>query len=224
LEHPAKERAERHRNGGSPGLISLLVTVDLVLTVSHRLFLQAKDPSLDLATLSARAIQVLHGWAKRIESEGLAVSLSAIAENALASLSVSVNAQELAEIGDRLIDSAIQIESLLSLERMQQSLKRVVLPELENAANSGSEIPWGKAAREITGLKSNVTRASKRLQQLCHALLIWDDPARGSAYCKLLSDGAAGKAPALPERLVAKLKERFPREKELLRSTQRKKT
>jgi hypothetical protein len=203
-------------------LISHLVTVDLVLTVSHRLFPQAKDPSLDLTTLREGATQVLNGWAKRIESEGVAVSLSAIAENALDSFSLSGNAEELAQIGDRLIDSAIQIELLLCAERMQQSLKRIVLPELENAANSGGAIPWGKAAREITGLKSNVTRASKKLQQLCHVLLIWDDPARGSAYRKLLSDSAAGKAPALPERLVAKLKERFPREKELLRNTPRK--
>jgi hypothetical protein len=198
----------------------------LVLTVSHRLSLllkhaQVKDSSLDLTTLHRGAIRVLNGWAKRIESEGLAVSLDAIAENALWSFSLPGNAEELASIGDRLIDSAEEIESLLCGERLTQSLKTMILPKPENAAKSGHEVPWGEAAKEITGLV-NVTDATWKLQQLFHHLLKWDNPEEGWAYRKLLTEGINGTRPGIPEQLVPELKERFLRDKEFLRNAARK--
>jgi len=195
--------------------------------MSQRLHLLAELNEFDSRTLNEVSIQVLNRWAKRIETEGLSVSLDSIAENALLSFSLPDNADqlanigELANIGDRLIDSAAQIESLLCTERMTQSLRTMVLPELENAANSGNPRPWGETAKEITGL-ANGTHAARKLQRFCGQLLIWDNPPQGSAYRKLLSDGADCKAPALPERLRAKLKERFLREKKFLRSSPRK--
>jgi hypothetical protein len=201
-------------------MISRLVTVDLLLTMSERLRLLPQYRELDWAALYEVCESVLNGWAKRIEAEGLSVSLGAISENALKSFSRPDNQSLLTSIGDRLIDSAGEIEWLLCAKRMTQSLKTGVL--LENAANSGNPLPWGEAAKKITGLEKNVTNAGRKLQQFFGHLLSWDNPEEGSAYRKLLTEGINGTKPVIPEQLVPKLKELFLREKKLLRSAGRK--
>jgi len=180
-------------------LISRLVTVDLVLTVSHRLSLEAKDPSLPYYEA---AIQILNGWAKRIESEGLAVSLDAISENALLRFSMPDNTSELRDIGNDLIDSAEHIELILALRRIanQKPLK-----DWENAAQPVNPVEWFEAAKQITDLK-NSTDASHRLQKLC----VWTldfEPKEGSALRKLLDEAVNGECPDIPEQLIGKLKE-----------------
>ena len=181
-------------------MISRLVTVDLVLRVSHRLFLEARYPSLPCYEA---AIQVLNGWAKRIESEGLAVSLDAIAENALVRFSMPDNTTaELKDIGNDLIDSAEHIELILALRRIanQKPLK-----DWENAAQPVNPVEWFEAAKQITDLK-NSTDASHRLQKLC----VWTldfEPKEGSALRKLLDEAVNGECPDIPEQLIGKLKE-----------------
>ena len=201
-------------------MISRLVTVDLLLTMAERLRLLPQYRELDSIALYKECKSVLNGWAKRIEAEGLSVSLGAISENALKSLRPD-NQSLLASIGDRLIDSAGEIELLLCGDRLTQSLKTSGLPKLENAANSGNPLPWGEAAKKITGLE-NVTDAGRKLQQLFGHLLTWDNPEEGSAYPKLLTEGINETKPGIPEQLLPILKELFLREKNLLRSTGRK--
>jgi hypothetical protein len=189
--------------------------------MAERLRLLPQYRELDSTALYKQCKPVLNGWAKRIEAGGLPVSLGAISENALTSYSRPDNQSSLAEIGDRLIDSAAQIASLLCAERMTQYLKPMVLPKLENAANSGNPLPWGKTAKEITAL-ANETEAGRKLQQLFGHLLSWHNPEEGSAYRKLLTEGANGTKPGIPKQLVPKLKELFLQGKKLLRSTGRK--
>jgi len=180
-------------------LISRLVTVDLVLTVSHRLSLEAKDPSLPYYEA---AIQILNGWAKRIESEGLAVSLDAISENALLRFSMPDNTSELRDIGNDLIERTKHIELLLTLGRLANQKP---LEDWENAAQPVNLVEWFQAAKQITGLK-NSTDASHRLQKLC----VWTldfEPKEGSALRKLLDEAVNGACPPIPERLIGKLKE-----------------
>ena len=179
-------------------MISRLVTVDLLLTMAERLRLLPQYRELDWAALYKECKFVLNGLAKRIEAEGLSVSLGAISENALTSYSLQDNQSPLALIGDRLIDSAGEIELLLCGDRLTQSLKTSGLPKLENAANSGNPLPWGEAAKKITGLE-NVTDAGRKLQQLFGHLLTWDNPEEGSAYRKLLTEGINETKPGIPE-------------------------
>ena len=180
-------------------MISRLVTVDLVLTVSHRLSLEAKDPSLPYYEA---AIQILNGWAKRIESEGLAVSLDAISENALLRFSMPDNTSELRDIGNDLIERTKHIELLLTLGRLANQKP---LEDWENAAQPVNLVEWFQAAKQITGLK-NSTDASHRLQKLC----VWTldfEPKEGSALRKLLDEAVNGECPDIPEQLIGKLKE-----------------
>jgi hypothetical protein len=202
-------------------MISRGVTVDLLLTMSERLRLLPKYRELDRVALYEMCKPVLKEWARRIEALELSVSLGAISQNALTCYSLPDNQFELAEIGDRLIDSAVQIESFICAERMTRLLKTTSLLELENLAKSGNEVPWTKAVMQITGLK-NATEAGNKLKQFFQHLLVWDNPEEGFAYRKLLTDGVNGIAPAIPHQLVARLKERFQRDKKLLRSTGRK--
>ena len=68
-------------------MISRLVTVDLLLTMSECLRLLPQYRELDSTGMYKVCEPVLNGWAKRIEAEGLSVSLGAITENALKSYS-----------------------------------------------------------------------------------------------------------------------------------------
>ena len=61
-------------------MISQLVTVDLLLTMAERLPLLPQYRELDWAALYKECKFVLNGLAKRIEAEGLSVSLGAISE------------------------------------------------------------------------------------------------------------------------------------------------
>jgi hypothetical protein len=200
-------------------MISRLVTVDLILTMSERLHLVPRCRDLELRQLYDVSTPILNRWAKRIEAEGLSVSLSAITENALVYFSLPNNQSELADIGDRIITCAGQVESLLCGERsMRLLMQTTLLQELENAAKSGNSIEWVEAAREITTAKKNQTNASERLQKYFRLLLTWDKAEDGSPYRDLLTKGVNGEKPRIPKQLVQKLKTRFPGDRKLLRS------
>jgi hypothetical protein len=92
-------------------------SVDLILTMSAQLRLLPKYKELDGVALYEMCTPVLKGWAKKIEALELSVSLRTISENALYLYSLPDNQSELAEIGNRLIDSAARIELFLWAER-----------------------------------------------------------------------------------------------------------
>jgi hypothetical protein len=186
-------------------MISRLVTVDLVLTMSQRLRLLPELNECGCEALYEVCIKVLNGWAKRIETEGLNVSLDSIAENALSHFLLPTNTEWLPDIGDKLIDWASRIESSLCGERWIQPFAVQRLQDLENAVRTGKPIEWFEAAKRITEL-ANSTDASNRLQEFFTWLLRDIDLDENSTLRQLLTIGGSGKKPDIPEPLILEVR------------------
>ncbi len=169
-------------------MTSRLVTVDLILTTSLRLQ-QSLYPITEEQLSFYRSIrEILDGWARQIEAQGLAVRLETIAENALEICLTSAEAgsNDLAQIGDQLIERAREIESL-TLNRWVDLLSAPAREELAKALKGGEPVSFKVAAMDITSLK-NVTEARDRLKEFLTWLDNWYAREGGSEASSLLND------------------------------------
>jgi hypothetical protein len=187
-------------------MISRLVTVDLILTMSERLHLVPRCRDLELRQLYDVSTPILNRWAKRIEAEGLSVSLSAITENALVYFSLPDNKSDLDKIGDQMIDCAGQIELFLYGERSIQPAKITLLQELEKAARAEESVDWFDGAKQIANV-INQTEAADTLKEAFTWVLNYADLPDNSILRQFLNSGVNGENPDIPLAFVSLFKD-----------------
>jgi hypothetical protein len=190
-------------------MISRLVTVDLILMMSQRLHQFPGIQGTDPLVLYDICRSVLNEWARRIESDGLSVSLNAIAENALFLFSLPNNQRGLIDLGNDLINRARDIEEHLGLKRYLSLGQPPLLAKLEKAARTSGTLKWFDAAKRVMDLK-NSTDASEQLRSLLEWLPRYVDPDGSSfdefsAFGQILASSKSDKQPDLPEQLVSEL-------------------
>jgi hypothetical protein len=195
-------------------MISRLVTVDLILMMSLRLYQVPKMQGSDPLVLYDVCMLVLNQWAKRIEKEGLSVSLQTVTENSLSLFLSSSDQRELIDIGHDEINRAKDIEEKLSLGRVIGLGSFAQLEKLEQAARSGDRVKWSEAAKKIMGVK-NSTEAKRRLQRFCVWLpgFVHLDESTKDEYptlSHLLASAANGECPEIPSELIPHLRELVP--------------
>jgi hypothetical protein len=190
-------------------MISRLVTVDLILTAAQRLHQLPEYQGLDLKALYQISKQVLNEWAKRIEAEGLLISLRAIVENTfLVFAQPDEPIDSLLKLGNELIDAAGQIEFWLSADRWLQPDQTRSLQELENAVGDKQSIDWFAGAKQIIGIK-NSTEASNTLKEAFAWLLNDRNAPENSILRKFLIEAINGQKPVIPFAFASLFKDRY---------------
>jgi hypothetical protein len=178
-------------------MTSRLVTVDLILATSLRLRNWKLLPvTTEEQVLYGNVRHLLDGWAKQIETQGLAISLDTIAENAWQIYRRSKKKDSwdiFFEIGSQLISRAREIE-IQDQSRLMDLVDVPAREEIIKALAEGERITFKKAALELTVL-THSTEAQARLEKF----LTWvrDSIARypdTKAY-QILSDVIAARAP-----------------------------
>jgi hypothetical protein len=146
-------------------MTSRLVSVDLILTVSLRLRQFKLLPILEDGALDfyTNVREVLNHWAKQIESQGLAVSLETIAENAAQILIIAKTEllwERLAQIGDSLIEQAREIEMLI----LNRSVELMYIPEgqeISKAFREGKLVSFKQAVADVVRKRRDSTKPPK---------------------------------------------------------------
>ncbi|MFY9984974.1 MAG: hypothetical protein WAK31_09450 [Chthoniobacterales bacterium] len=178
-------------------MTSRLVTVDLILTTSLRLRNWKLLPmTKEEWVFYANVREVLNGWAKQIETQGLAISLDTIAENAWQIYRKSKKKDSwdhFFEIGNQLIGRAREIE-MQEVDRLTDLVNVPAREEIIKTLARGERITFKKAALELTVL-TNPSDAQERLEKF----LTWvrNSIARypdSKAY-QMLSDVIIARAP-----------------------------
>jgi hypothetical protein len=178
-------------------MTSRLVTVDLILATSLRLRNWKLLPMTNEEwVLYTKVREILDGWAKQIETQGLAISLDTIVENAWQIYCRSKKKDSwdhFVEIGSQLIGRAREIE-MQELDRLMDLVNVPAREEIIKALAEGERVTFKKAALELTVL-THSTDAQERLKRF----LTWvrDSIARypDSRAYQMLSDVITARAP-----------------------------
>jgi hypothetical protein len=217
--HVVEPRAQSETVIADPLLVaderpSPLITVDLILTLSQRLRRLPECSESDLKDLYKQSKLLLNYLARKINEEGLTVSLGAIVE----SIFLDVNFQQepsinlLLNTADDLIEAAGNCEFFLSCDRFPHLARsQNHLTELENALKDQQRSRWFSGAKQIVDVV-NPSDASNTLKEALKWFLNFFGPINPLEYPVLrefLDEAIDGKEPNIPGGIVALFRERY---------------
>lgn len=193
--------------------ISRLLTVDSILTLAQRLHRIPEYGELDLKQLYEVSKVLLNNCAKRIETEGLSVSLGTIVQNLIFFFDhrQEYSIDLLIATADDLIGAASQIESFIAGERSSQPARLELLGKVETALQDRQIVAWFAGAKQIAGVK-NPTDASDQLKESFAWFLKLFGKISPSEYpllSQFLEKAISDKKPDIPEAFAAVFKANY---------------